>query len=74
MEETLREIVSRIGEIDPDFGADARLTDDLNIDSFRAVEIVFEIERSFSIKVPDTRYSEVQTFADMVKLIGELTG
>jgi acyl carrier protein len=73
LEETLREIVSRIGEIAGDFSADALLSDDLRIDSFRAVEIVFEIERIFSIKVPDARYSEVQTFRDIVNLVRSLT-
>jgi acyl carrier protein len=74
MEEKLRGIVSRIGEIELNFSADAHLNDDLGIDSFRAVEIVFEIERTFGIKVPDARYGEVQTFADMVKLVASLTG
>ena len=74
MEKTLREIVSRIGEIDPDFSVDAHLTDDLGIDSFRAAEIVFEIERTFNIKVADSSYGEVQTFADMVKLVRSITG
>jgi acyl carrier protein len=74
MEKVLREIVSRIGEVDPDFSADADLTDDLSIDSFRAAEIVFEIERTFKIKVEDSSYGEVKTFADIVKLVGSLTG
>jgi acyl carrier protein len=74
MEQQLREIVSRIAEIPLDFAADAHLRDELNIDSFRAFEIVFEIERTFSIKVPDGRYGEVQTFNDMVKLVQSLKG
>jgi acyl carrier protein len=74
MEKTLREIVSRIGEVDPDFSADANLTDDLSIDSFRAAEIAFEIERTFKIQVTDSSYGEVKTFADMVKLVRSLTG
>jgi acyl carrier protein len=45
------------------------LRDDLNIDSFRAVEIVFEIERAFQIVLPGSRYGEVETFNDMLKLI-----
>ncbi len=74
MEEKLREIVSRIGEVDPDFSAEADLADDLSIDSFRATEIVFEIERTFKIKVADSSYGEVKTFTDMVKLVRSLTG
>ena len=72
MEEKLREIVARIGEIPKDFSAGAHLRDELNIDSFRAVEIVFEIERAFKITVPGQRYGEVETFNDMLKLVTSL--
>jgi acyl carrier protein len=72
MEDKLREIVARIGEIPKDFEPNAHLRDELNIDSFRAVEIVFEIERAFQITVPGARYSEVETFNDMVKLVAAL--
>jgi acyl carrier protein len=72
MEDKLREIVARIGEISKDFEPNAHLRDDLNIDSFRAVEIVFEIERAFQITVPGARYAEVETFNDMVKLVAAL--
>ena len=72
MEEKLREIVARIGEIPKDFDASANLRDELNIDSFRAVEIVFEIERAFEVQVPGQRYGEVETFNDMLKLVSSL--
>jgi len=72
MEEKLREIVARIGEIPKDFDAGAHLRDELNIDSFRAVEIVFEIERAFKITVPGQRYGEVETFKDMLQLVTSL--
>lgn len=72
MEEQLREIVARIGEIPKDFEPNAHLRDDLNIDSFRAVEIVFEIERAFQITVPGAKYGEVETFNDMLKLVASL--
>jgi acyl carrier protein len=74
MEEKLREIVARIGEVSKDFNPGAHLRDELNIDSFRAVEIVFEIERAFQITVPGARYAEVNTFNDMVKLVAALKG
>lgn len=72
MEEKLREIVARIGEVPTDFDPGAHLRDELNIDSFRAVEIVFEIERAFKVTVPGQRYGEVETFNDMVKLVASL--
>jgi acyl carrier protein len=74
VEAILREIVSRIGEVDPSFSADADLNEELSIDSFRATEIVFEIERTLKIKLDDTDFGEVKTFADMVKLVRSVTG
>ena len=69
MEQTLREIVARIAELPEDFAADANLRDDLNIDSFRAAEIVFEIERVLKTKIPDEQFATVQTFNEIVDLV-----
>ena len=74
MEDKLREIVARIAEATPDFDIDAHLRDDLNVDSFHAVEIVFEIERAFDVKVPDSRFGKVQTFKDLLELVQSLKG
>jgi acyl carrier protein len=72
MEKTLRTIVAKIAETSPDFPPTANLRDDLSVDSVRALELVFEVEREFSIKVPDGRYGEVRTFQDLVKLVDSL--
>ena len=74
LEQQLREIVARIAEIPKDFPAEAHMRDDLNVDSFRGVEIVFEIERQFDISVPGSRYGEVETFKDMLALVTSLKG
>src|SRR5690349_177458 len=74
LEQKLREIVARIAEIPKDFPAEAHMRDDLNVDSFRGVEIVFEIERQFDISVPGSRYGEVETFKDMLALVTSLKG
>jgi acyl carrier protein len=72
MEETLRNLVAKIAETAADFPPDASLRDDLNVDSVRALELIFEVEKEFSIRVPEQRYGEVRTFADLVKLVGSL--
>lgn len=72
MEKTLREIIAKIAEVPSDFASGAHLRDDLNIDSFRAAEIVFEIERVFKTKLPDERFVEAQTFEDVLKLVSSL--
>jgi acyl carrier protein len=74
MEQTLREIVAKIAETSNDFAPDASLLDDVGVDSVRALEVIFEIERTFSIKVPEGRYGEVRTFADLLALVTSLKG
>ena len=72
MEQALRNIVSKIAETPADFAPDANLRDDLRVDSVRALELVFEVEREFSIKVPEGRYGEVRTFQDLVTLVDSI--
>ena len=72
MEQALRNIVSKIAETPSDFAPDANLRDDLRVDSVRALELVFEVEREFAIKVPEGRYGEVRTFQDLVTLIDSI--
>ncbi len=72
MEQTLRQIVSKIAETSPDFPATANLHDELNVDSVRALEIVFEIERTLGMAVPENRYAQVRSFDDLLKLVTSL--
>lgn len=72
MEQVLREIIARIAEVPADFAADAHLRDDLDVDSFRAAEIVFEIERVLKTKIPDERFVTAQTFDDVLSLLASL--
>lgn len=72
MDQTLRTIVAKIAETGADFPSDANLRDDLDVDSVRALELIFEVERAFSIRVPEQRYGEVRTFADLVKVVDSL--
>ena len=72
MEKTLRDIVAKIAETSPDFAGDAKLRDELNVDSVRALEIVFEVERTFGVTVPEARYCEVRTFNSLLNLVATL--
>jgi acyl carrier protein len=74
MDQTLRNIVAKIAETAADFPTTANLRDDLNVDSVRALELIFEVEREFSIRVPEQRYGEVRTFADLLQVVGALKG
>ena len=72
MEHTLRNIVAKIAETTPEFASDANLRDDLNVDSVRALEIIFEIESAFGILIPEGRYGELRTFNKMLSLVASL--
>ncbi len=74
MDQTLRNLVAKIAETSADFPQTAHLRDDLNVDSVRALELIFEVEREFAIRVPEQRYGEVRTFADLVNVVGSLKG
>jgi len=72
MEQTLRSIVAKIAETQPDFSDAAHLRDELKVDSVRVMELMFEIEQTFAIKFPEERYAEVSTFTDLVKVVQSL--
>ncbi len=73
-EQTLRQIIAKIAETSPDFGADANLRDELDVDSHRAVELLFEIERAFDVKIPADRFDEMQTLSKAMALVKSLKG
>lgn len=74
MDQTLRNLVAKIAETSANFPPDANLRDDLNVDSVRALELIFEVERELSIRVPEQRYGEVRTFADLLKVVSSIKG
>jgi acyl carrier protein len=74
MDQTLRNLVARIAETSADFPTNANLREDLNVDSVRALELIFEVEREFSIRVPEQRYGEVRTFADLLRVVSSIKG
>jgi acyl carrier protein len=72
MEDKLREIVARIAETEPGFALNANLRDDLHVDSVRALEVLFEIQKDMGIEVPEARMGGVRTFADLAKLVASV--
>jgi len=72
MEQILKTLVAKIAETTPNFAATANLRDDLKIDSVRVFELVFEIEQAFQLKFPEERYAEVETFADLLRVVRSL--
>ena len=46
--------------------ADSRLIEDLGVDSFATVEIMFELEEKFEVKIPDEDIVNAKTVKDIV--------
>jgi acyl carrier protein len=45
---------------------ETRLADDLGVDSFGAVELMFELEEAFDLKIEDSEIARVRTIDDIV--------
>jgi acyl carrier protein len=52
---------------------EASLRDDLGMDSFASVEILFEIEEAFNVNVPQDDVSGIKTFGDMMAFVEKIT-
>lgn len=48
---------------------DTRLAEDLGVDSFGAVELMFEIEEAFGLKVPNSEIEHIRTVGDIADYI-----
>ena len=68
--EGLREIMSaRLGLPPEQLVPEARLVEDLGLDSLDAVELAISVERKFDIEVPEEELTKLKTVADMVALV-----
>jgi acyl carrier protein len=48
---------------------DSRLVEDLGIDSFGSVEVAFELEEKFDLKIPDAALYETKTVKNITDYI-----
>ena len=66
----LREIMAaRLGLPPEQLVPEARLVEDLGLDSLDAVELAISVEREFDIEVPEEELTKLKTVADMVALV-----
>jgi acyl carrier protein len=69
----VRRIIAANREIaEHEVSRDARLTEDLNIDSLAATEILFDIEDEFGIVVPEQQSISFSTVADLCDAVDKL--
>lgn len=67
-------LTNRLGIPPDEIRLDARLVDDLGMDSLDAVELAIATERQFNIAVSDEQVAKLGTVADIVALVQRLVG
>ena len=70
IETTIKEVLAKqltmpVENIKPE----SRLVEDLGIDSFGSVEVAFELEEKFDLKIPDEALYEAKTVKNIVDYI-----
>ena len=72
MEPRVRTIVAIHLDVDPNrLHPDARLGEDLCVDSLAAIELAMVLEDEFDIALPEEVLGCVRTYGDVVSLVGE---
>ena len=75
MEEKIKEILSEVSGVPlTELGEDTRLVGDLGMSSFDLADTVVSVEETYGIKIPDERFSELETVADILRVIREEKG
>jgi acyl carrier protein len=75
VETTVKEILAKQLTMDvAKINLDSRLVEDLGIDSFGSVEVAFELEEKFSLKIPDAALYEAKTVRHIVDYIAGQKG
>ena len=63
----VKEILNKqFGKGIDEISADQKLVEDLGMDSFLAVELIFELEDHLGIKIPDSDMINLKTVGDVV--------
>ncbi|HEV8203073.1 MAG TPA: acyl carrier protein [Pyrinomonadaceae bacterium] len=71
--DAIRNLVARIGEIEiGKVGDETHFSNDLGIDSLRALELMVALEDSFKIRVPEEQLGRFTSVTSLAELVTEL--
>lgn len=62
-------IVDKLGVDEAEVKPEASFTNDLGADSLDTVELIMELEKEFSITIPDSDAEKIQTVGDAIAYI-----
>ena len=72
MEEKIKEILSELSGIPvASLSEDTRLVGDLGMSSFDLADTIVTGEELYGVRIPDERFPELETVADIVRVIRE---
>ena len=70
IETTVKEILAKQLTMEAaKINLESRLVEDLGVDSFGSVEVAFELEEKFDLKIPDAALYEAKTVKNIVDYI-----
>jgi acyl carrier protein len=66
----IKQIIANVAGLDSTrIGDEARLRDELKLDSLSLLEIGVDVDLAFKLELPDERYKEIDSIPDMVALV-----
>lgn len=72
MEEQVREILSDISGVPVgEINNDTQIAGDLGMSSFDLADTVVTVEETYGLKIPDERFSDIETVGDIIRIIEE---
>ena len=75
IEEKIKQVISESMGIDSKkITPDSRLKEDLGMDSFAGIELIYGAEDKFGISIPDDGAEKLVTIGDIIKLVEERLG
>ena len=70
MIETLREVICRFVEIDPEkLTEDTNIRSELGLNSLELINIAVAIEDEFDVEIPDREVGNIETLGDAIAII-----
>lgn len=72
MEEKVKEILSGISGVPvSEISTDTRVAGDLGMSSFDLADTVVTVEETYGLRIPDERFSDLETVGDIIRIIEE---
>ena len=69
LDDEVRNLVAAILEVEPgQIDAEARLIEDLGMDSMMALEVVASIERKYKVKLPEAELPNIKTLNRVIEI------